>query len=151
MRYFKDLKPFIFITVFIAILLPVTKAIPSPNTNIQITPKGKDPITFQLESAVTAAEKERGLMYRTKLRYHGGMIFYFNPPQEVIMWMKHTLIPLDMLFIANDNTISNLIANAHPNSLKLVPSQGVVKAVIEIQGGSSKRLGIAVGDHVTLQ
>src|SRR5215469_11738281 len=52
--------------------------------------------SVRLEVAVTPDQQERGLMYRTSLPPHTGMLFVFDADQEVAFWMKDTLVPLDM-------------------------------------------------------
>jgi uncharacterized membrane protein (UPF0127 family) len=62
--------------------------------------------------------------------------------------MKNTLIPLDMVFIAGDGTVKHVHANAVPLSTDPIPSESPVRAVLEINGGSAKLLGIKPGDKV---
>jgi uncharacterized protein len=64
------------------------------------------------------------------------------------MWMKNTLIPLDMLFIDARGKIVCLLANAKPESLEILSCDKPVKAVLEIGGGEAGRRGIKVGDTV---
>ena len=86
-------------------------------------------------------------MFRRSLAPDRGMIFPYDPPQEVGFWMKNTLIPLDMLFIRADGTIAR-IAHATPLSLDTVPSGEPVAAVLEIAGGRAAQLAIHAGDRV---
>jgi uncharacterized membrane protein (UPF0127 family) len=102
---------------------------------------------FIVEIAASAAEQEQGLMFRRSLAPDRGMIFPYDPPQEVGFWMKNTLIPLDMLFIRADGTIAR-IAHATPLSLDTVPSGEPVAAVLEIAGGRAAQLAIHAGDRV---
>src|SRR4051794_10248771 len=53
--------------------------------------------TFEVETATTGKQRDRGLMFRTHLPEQHGMLFDFGPDQEVRMWMQNTLIPLDMV------------------------------------------------------
>ena len=62
--------------------------------------------------------------------------------------MKNTLIPLDMVFIAADGTVKHVHSNAVPLSTDAIPSEFPVRAVLEINGGSAKLLGIKPGDKV---
>jgi uncharacterized membrane protein (UPF0127 family) len=87
-------------------------------------------------------------MYREKLGPYEGMLFDFYQEQTVSFWMKNTLIPLDMVFIAADGTIRHIHANAVPRSEETVPSVHPVRCVLEINGGSAKLLGIKPGDKV---
>jgi uncharacterized membrane protein (UPF0127 family) len=103
---------------------------------------------FQVEMAVTSEEKERGLMYRRELPDGHGMLFDFMVDQPVAFWMKNTYIPLDMIFIRADGRILRIAENAEPLSEKNIPSGGAVRAVLEVIGGTAKKLGIAPGDRV---
>ena len=105
-------------------------------------------IKFEVELALNDAERSRGLMYREKLGPYDGMLFDFYQDAPVSFWMKNTLIPLDMVFIAGDGTIKHVHANAVPLSTEAVPSQFPVRAVLEINGGSARLLGIKPGDKV---
>ena len=105
-------------------------------------------IKFDVEIATTDAEHARGLMYRKQLGAYEGMLFDFFKEMPVSFWMKNTLIPLDMVFIAADGTIKHVHANAVPMSTDTIPSRYPVRAVLEINGGSAALLGIKPGDKV---
>jgi uncharacterized membrane protein (UPF0127 family) len=62
--------------------------------------------------------------------------------------MQNTYIPLDMIFIRADGSILRIAENTEPLSDRLVPSGGPVRAVLEVIGGTARRLGIAPGDKV---
>ena len=98
--------------------------------------------------ARTSQSITMGLMHRKELAERRGMLFDFKQEQPVSMWMKNTLIPLDMLFIRADGTIARIAANTVPLSTATIPSNEPVLAVLEIAGGAAKRLGIAPGDRV---
>lgn len=110
------------------------------------TAKGKSH-KFIVEVARTPEEQARGLMERQSLDPNRGMIFPYQPPQPVAFWMKNTLIPLDMIFIAPGGIILR-IEQAVPLSLEPVGSGEAVEAVLEINAGRSAELGIAAGDRV---
>ena len=103
---------------------------------------------FSVEFAKTDAEREKGLMFRKELPEGRGMLFDFDSEREIAMWMKNTYIPLDMIFIRNDGTISRIAENTTPLSERIIPSVGPVRAVLEVIGGSTRKLGIAPGDKV---
>ena len=108
---------------------------------------------FQVEQAKTAAEQERGLMYRTDLADNGGMLFWpyppDGPPREASFWMKNTPSALDIIFIRADGTIAHIAENAVPFDETPLSSGEPVGAVLEIKGGRAAALGIAEGDKVS--
>lgn len=103
---------------------------------------------FAVELATTDAERSQGLMYRKELPEGQGMLFDFQRDQEVAFWMKNTYIPLDMIFIRSDGRIMRIAENTEPLSEKLVPSNAAVRGVLEVIAGTTRKLGIAVGDRV---
>ncbi|WP_019643692.1 DUF192 domain-containing protein [Novispirillum itersonii] len=103
---------------------------------------------YRVEMALTPAQRERGLMHRTSLPAGHGMLFDFGSVRDVAMWMKNTLISLDMLFITEDGRIARIDANAEPQSLTIRRSGVPVRAVLELPGGEAARAGIAVGDRL---
>ena len=104
---------------------------------------------FTVEVARTPEEQAYGLMNRQSLAPDRGMIFPYSPPRPVGFWMKDTLIPLDMIFIAPGGKILRIEANTVPLSLDPVGSGEAVEAVLELAGGRSVELGIAAGDWVS--
>jgi len=84
-------------------------------------------------------------MFRRTLAGNRGMIFPYEPAQEVAFWMQNTLIPLDIMFIRSDGTIVRIV-NAKPMDLTPLPSGQPVTGVLEIRGGRAKELGIKEGD-----
>jgi len=108
---------------------------------------------FAVERAVTEAEQQKGLMYRTDLPDDGGMLFWPYPPsgpaRVASFWMKNTPSPLDIIFIRADGTIAHIAENAVPFSEDPVSSGEPVAAVLEIKGGRATALGIAEGDKVS--
>ncbi|MDB5679926.1 DUF192 domain-containing protein [Sphingomonas bacterium] len=107
---------------------------------------------FQAEQAKTAAEQERGLMYRTALADDYAMLFWpyppDGPPRVASFWMKNTPSSLDIIFIRPDGTIATIAENAVPQDETQLSSGEPVSAVLEIKGGRSAALGIAAGDKV---
>lgn len=104
--------------------------------------------TFIVEIADTPHSREVGLMFRRELAADAGMLFDFSASEKVSMWMKDTLIPLDMLFIRADGSIANIAERTVPGSLTPIDSNGPVLGVLEVNGGTSARLGINAGDTV---
>jgi uncharacterized membrane protein (UPF0127 family) len=93
------------------------------------------PQKFAIELATDDAQREQGLMYRTRMAADAGMLFLYPHEQPVAMWMKNTNLPLDMLFIAADGHVRNISERAVPQSL-------------ELNAGTVERLGIKPGDKV---
>jgi uncharacterized membrane protein (UPF0127 family) len=104
--------------------------------------------TFTVEMAKTEKERETGLMYRTELADGRGMLFDFSPEQQVSMWMKNTILSLDMIFIGANGRILRIAENTEPQSLKIISSGGSAKGVLEVIAGTAKKYGIAPGDQV---
>ena len=104
---------------------------------------------FQVEMAVNEEQRAKGLMFRKELPDGRGMLFDFQRDQEISMWMKNTLIPLDMIFITRDGRIHRIAENTEPHSLRPISSGGPVLAVLEVSGGTARKLGLARGDRVT--
>jgi uncharacterized membrane protein (UPF0127 family) len=104
---------------------------------------------FKIELADTDNERRIGLMYRTSLPEDAGMLFDFGPGENIqSMWMKNTLIPLDMAFVAGDGRIVRIEANTTPRSLASISSGEPVLAVLEVNGGRFEALGVRPGDVV---
>ena len=104
--------------------------------------------TVMVEVAVTAEKRGVGLMHRTALAPDRGMLFDFGRTRQVTMWMKNTLIPLDMFFVESDGRIVTIAERTTPLSEKRIPSGQPVKFVLEMAGGSAERLGVVPGDRL---
>jgi hypothetical protein len=103
---------------------------------------------FTVEIAETDAQRAQGLMFRSRLAPDGGMLFIYPADRRLSMWMKNTLIPLDMLFVASDGKVVGIHERAVPHSLRSIASPVPARAVVELAGGTVGRLGIRVGDRV---
>ncbi len=103
---------------------------------------------FFVEVALTDRQWSRGLMFRKDMAPDRGMLFRYEAERPVAMWMKNTFIPLDMLFVGADGRIKRIAQNTTPLSLETIHSGAPVQAVIELNGGITRRLGIAPGDRV---
>ena len=103
---------------------------------------------FLVEMAVSPAQRSQGLMFRESLEEDRGMLFDFGKPQQAAMWMRNTYVPLDMLFIDADGQITQIAANTQPLSDAVIASRAPVRAVLELRGGVSAKLGIRPGDRV---
>lgn len=140
-----------------AVLLIAFAAAPAPaqTTGVEfshsdlVIVSGSDRHVFQVEMAVTPEQRTQGLMFRQNIAPDAGMLFDFGPrPQRAMMWMRNTYIPLDMLFIAEDGQIESIAERTVPLSLETISSDGPVRGVLELNGGTASRLGIMPGDRV---
>ncbi len=104
------------------------------------------PVKLNVELALTEAQREQGLMNRRALGDNEGMLFDFGESRLVFMWMKNTILPLDMIFLDSSGRVVHLHENAVPYSETIIPSVEPVRFVIEVMAGSVKRLGLHVGD-----
>lgn len=103
---------------------------------------------FNVELAVSEEERAKGLMFRKELAGDAGMLFLYNQDQAVTFWMKNTYLPLDMIFIASDGKITQIVRGAQPLSENLIPSDTYVRGVLEVNAGIADRYNIEPGDHV---
>lgn len=102
---------------------------------------------INVEIADEGPEWQKGLMYRESLCEACGMLFQM-PEAVHKFWMKNTLIPLDIIYVDNKGIIKKIYKNTVPQSLQSLSSIVPVNGVLEINGGISDKLGIAVGDKV---
>jgi uncharacterized membrane protein (UPF0127 family) len=121
------------------------KSFPQADLVVEADARAHD---FRVWVAATEPHREQGLMWVRDLKPRTGMLFEFDQAQVVSFWMKNTLIPLDMLFIAPDGRVIRIAANTTPLSLAPVDSLGIVRAVLELRGGTDGRLGIGPGARV---
>lgn len=103
---------------------------------------------FNIWIADDDQHRARGLMFVRQLSADDGMLFIYEEPHPVAMWMKNTFIPLDMLFVAADGKVMRVVANTEPQSLKTIESGGAALGVIELPAGTAERLKITPGAQV---
>jgi uncharacterized protein len=104
--------------------------------------------SFQVEVARNDADRAQGLMYRRSMAPDRGMLFDFGRVEPVAMWMQNTYLALDMLFIRADGSIARVATNTEPLSTRTIPSGEPVLSVLELNAGTTARLGISAGDRV---
>jgi uncharacterized protein len=136
-----------FFVLSLAPLGPAGRLIAADLQPLEITSKNGVHV-FAVEMAVTPEQQATGLMFRRELPEGQGMLFDFGHEQPTSFWMKNTYIPLDMIFIRGDGRIARIAENTVPLSEALVSSGGPVRAVLEVIGGTAKKLRIAPGDRV---
>lgn len=104
--------------------------------------------SFSVEIADDDAERAQGLMHRTSMPKSHGMLFVYEEEQpRVSFWMRNTLIPLDLLYIDTDGIVQE-IHTALPLDETPIPSSGPRLAVLEINGGLARAMGMTAGTQI---
>jgi uncharacterized membrane protein (UPF0127 family) len=134
--------------LFVAALLVFARASFAADPHTLEIVSGNGVHVFTVELATTDEQRARGLMFRKELPDGQGMLFDFQREQELSFWMKNTYIPLDMIFIRGDGRILRIAENTTPLSTANIPSGGPARAVLEVSGGTARKLGIKPGDRV---
>ena len=119
-----------------------------PRSKAEVVTRAGKRHAFSVEVATTPEQLTQGLMFRDRLAADAGMLFDFGMDKPVSMWMRNTRIPLDMLFIAGDGRVVGIHQRAVPGSLEIISSPEPVRGVLELNGGTAQRLGLAAGDRV---
>lgn len=104
--------------------------------------------SFTVELALDSLQREQGLMFRKEMPQNAGMLFDFERPRVVNMWMKNTFIPLDMLFIDEAGIVQHVHEGAVPHDETVIPSSGPVRFTLELNAGAVKQNGIKEGDRI---
>ena len=100
---------------------------------------------YNVKEAHTEEEKRKGLQGVTELPKNEGMLFFFDEPQEVSMWMQNTLIPLDIIFIDEDNEVIKVVQGIPNNETPIVIQDTLY--VLEVNVNS----GIKEGDELEIE
>ncbi len=103
---------------------------------------------FSVEIADDPREQAIGLMNRESLALSAGMLFVYPTPRPARFWMRNTLVPLDMLFIDRRGVVTRIHHEAKPLDETSIFGGDAVLAVLEINGGMARRLGITEGTAV---
>lgn len=102
--------------------------------------------TFDIEFARTEYETQTGLMYRDSLKSKHGMLFIFEESSPRSFYMRNTRIPLDIIFLSEQQLVVSYQKNATPFDNTSLPSVQPAKYVLEINAGLIDQLNIEVGD-----
>jgi uncharacterized protein len=141
--------------VFLSLLGLAVTALPAYSQGLVTFDKSKLAIksskkihNFVVEMATSNQQQAQGLMYRRSMAADAGMLFDYGSLQRIRMWMKNTYIPLDMIFIDQDGKIINIAERTIPHSQAVIASKGRARAILEVNGGTTSRLGLKPGDQV---
>jgi uncharacterized membrane protein (UPF0127 family) len=119
-----------------------------PRERIAVETRSARRHVFTAWRADTMETRAQGLMFVERLHPEQAMIFVYEPPQHVGMWMMNTLIPLDMLFVDRLGCVVHVHERAQPGALDTISADTPVALVVELAGGTAANLGIKVGDRV---
>lgn len=109
---------------------------------------GETATRFCAHAANDAESRTKGLMFQTDLPQRAGMIFDFQKNDTIHMWMRNTVLPLDMIFISADLKVVKIAKDTKPFSLDIISSDGPARYVLEVNAGISEKYDIAIGDPV---
>ncbi|MEI9916110.1 MAG: DUF192 domain-containing protein [Methylovirgula sp.] len=138
---------FRFLTFSFAVLTGVA-AFAQSGRNVLLIATASGAHNFNVDVMQSEADLEKGLMFRKSIPADYGMLFDFKHEQSVMMWMKNTFIPLDMLFMDKTGKVVGIIADAEPMSEKILTVSKPTDAVLELRGGTAARIDLKVGDQV---
>jgi uncharacterized protein len=122
-----------------------------PTAKVIVEAKGGRSFGLTVEVAARPPDRERGLMFRKNLDTDHGMLFVFPEPAQQSFWMHNTLIPLDMLFVAEDGTVLGVVEQAEPLTNTSRSVRGLSKYVLEVIGGWCADRGVGAGARITVQ
>ncbi len=132
-----------------ALLLPAQASFAAGTATLVLETE-QGPRNFTVELATTEQERRIGLMYRRSLAEDAGMLFLYDTPRPVSMWMKNTFIPLDMVFIDADGKVHRIEKRTEPFSEEPVYSGGAIRGILELKGGTADSIGLKPGDKVVI-
>jgi hypothetical protein len=132
------------LTLFLALLASPVLADCAPGT-LELRLVSGTSVRFSIDLADTPASRSKGLMFVEHMPKSSGMLFLYERPQPAVFWMKNTLIPLDMIFADETGVVTHVHSNAIPHDETGIDGGKDVLAVLEINGGLAKRMGITPG------
>ncbi|MFD1194359.1 DUF192 domain-containing protein [Seohaeicola saemankumensis] len=103
---------------------------------------------FSVEIADTPDTRSRGLMFRETMAKSAGMLFVYDTPQRATFWMRNTLISLDMIFADERGVVRHVHHNAIPGDETVIDGGRGILAVLEINGGLARAMGIVPGSQM---
>ena len=139
-------KSYISVLIFLFFAL-ITVLNAQETTNIIIKNNYKD-VYFSVEIARKKIDRDKGLMFRKNLNLDKGMLFIFPNESKLSMWMKNTLVSLDIIFISKNHKIVDIINNAKAMSKEILTSKVKAKYALEINAGLVKKLNINIGNNI---
>lgn len=128
----------------------VAQKVPASKKTTLTLPDGKK---IKIDLVDTPQSREIGLMCVTKMPHDYGMMFVFNQSMFLNFWMKNTLVPLDILWLSSDKTITVIHEKLHESTVdtpddKVVTAGGTGQFVLELRSGEAARRKLKVGDKL---
>jgi len=113
-------------------------------------------LKFNMELALTPAQRTQGLSDRSSIAENGGMLFVFPKPENVRFVMRRCLVPIDIIFAKEDGTITAMYEmqvepyDIDEDDLTLYPSHQPILYALEFKAGTLAKLGLKLGDKLDL-
>jgi uncharacterized membrane protein (UPF0127 family) len=123
---------------------------PAGTVAYRLLPAGGAPQTVRLEVAADPAARARGLMGRSEVPPGRGMVFLYPEDVRESFWMKDTLVPLSIAFVAADGQVVS-VAEMTPCRADPCPTYapaGPYRYAVELRAGAFPAAGIGAGDRV---
>ncbi len=136
------------LTLFLACLAFAAVAQDTPQTQLPRIKLQAGMYQIDTQVAQTPEQRSIGLMHRTEMPQHEGMLFVFEQPSTQCFWMKNTLLPLTAAFVADDGTIVNL-ADMKPQTTDSHCSSKPVRFVLEMHQGWFAKRGLKAGSRLS--
>lgn len=142
---------FLLLLAFFLLLFIIALMLPYSKTSVTII-SGRNKTSVVAEIADNPITQAKGLMFRENLDEGQGMIFIFSGDEKRSFWMKNTLIPLDLIFVASNFTIVDIKENFQPCQEFECPRYVSKPAayVLEVNAGFAEKHGIAEGDRIRI-
>ena len=122
-----------------------------PRGQLVLETRGPRCLLIEIYIASSPQQRAQGLMFIESMPEFQGMYFGYSEPVGIAMWMKNTLIALDMLFIGEDLTIAGIAINTTPLSTERIESPEAVIGVLELNAGFAQRRGAEAGTRVFIE
>jgi len=136
------------IVALMALSALAVRAQDAPQTNLPVVQLQAGMHNIRAQVATTVEQRATGLMHRREMPQHEGMLFVFEQPSVQCFWMKNTLLPLSIAFIADDGAVVN-VREMQPQSLDSHCSDKPVRYVLEMNQGWFAKRGIKAGFKLT--
>jgi uncharacterized membrane protein (UPF0127 family) len=140
-------KPHALLAPLVATLLALSALSATAQQKFQVIRLTAGMHVIQAELAANDSQRQQGLMFREKMGPNEGMVFVFDAPATVCMWMKNTLLPLSVAFIDESGKIVN-IEDMKPQTTESHCAKKPVRYALEMNQGWFKQKNIKPGSAI---